>query len=217
MKAFDVLLVFLLATTSTTIVAQRKDIQPYLKGDARIAIKLPHINYLSFYPNKEFRDSKFGFNGYGIGFGYSYKANKFFEANLSLALTFELPFPAPIDAEYNKYLSSMYFYLTDNVIHKRFTFGYGLSYTSNIWNEWTQDLGGANSSTTSSRIITNYNLGLALNAYYRLGKTFHLGLIYNPSLVNFGPDPRFIYEHSISVEAAWRIKVFGVAEKSIKP
>lgn len=59
-------------------------IQPYKKGDLRLDIKLPHFNNLSFNPNKEFKDSEFGFNGYGLGIEYNYKNNKFLEASSSI-------------------------------------------------------------------------------------------------------------------------------------
>ena len=56
------LLIILIVSTTNLLVAQKK-IQPYEKGDFRLDIKLPHFNYLSFNPNKEFKDSEFGFNG----------------------------------------------------------------------------------------------------------------------------------------------------------
>lgn len=203
-----ILVIVLLISTTNLTVAQKK-IQPYHKGDFRVDLKLPHFNHLSFNPNREFRDSEFGFNGYGLGFEYNYKDNKFLEASSSLATTFEIPFPAPVDAEYNKTLYSFYFNLTDNIIRNRFTFGYGLTYTNNMWAEWTEDFTDMDAPINSSKTITNRNLGLTVNSYYRLGRTFHLGLIYQPSLLNFNSTPQFIYEHSISLELNWRIKLFN--------
>ena len=188
----------------------QKKIQPYEKGDFRLDIKLPHFNYLSFNPNKEFKDSEFGFNGYGLGFEYSYKDNRFLEANSSFVMTFELPFPAPVDAEYNKILSSFYLNLTDNMIRNRFVFGYGLSYSVNTWKEWTRDFDQIDLTKTSSKTVSNRNLGLTFNSYYRLGKTIHLGLIYQPSLLNLNNEPQFLYEHQISLEINWKFRLFNL-------
>lgn len=216
MKIKLTLLILLFSTTTNLLVAQKKA-QPYKNGDFRLDIKLPHFNYLALNPNSEFRDSEFGFNGYGLGFEYNYKDNKFLEVNSSFVMTFELPFPAPVDAEYNKILGSYYFNLTDNYVKGRFTLGYGLTYSTNIWKEWTRDLGRYDSDSgwspsgiaPYSLAITNKNLGFTFNSYYRLGKTIHLGLIYQPSLLNLNNSPKFIYEHLISMEVNWRIKLFN--------
>lgn len=214
MKTKLTLLILLFFTTTNLLVAQKKA-QPYKSGDFRLDIKLPHFNYLALNPNKKFKDAEFGFNGYGLGFEYNYKDKKFLEANISFVMTFELPFPAPVDAEYNKILSSFYFNLTDNIVKNRFTFGYGINYSANTWKEWTRDFDNWNGNfdsigtVTSSQTYINRNLGLTFNSYYRLGKTIHIGLIYQPSLLNLNNSPEFIYEHLISMEVNWRIKLFN--------
>ncbi len=206
MKTKVTVLIFFLAPN--LIFAQKKA-QSYQQGDIRLDIKLPHFNYLALNPNKEFRDSEFGFNGYGIGFEYNYKDKKFIEANLSFVMTFELPFPAPVDAEYNKILSSTFINITDNFVCNRFTFGYGLNYSINTWNEWTRDFDNIGLPTNYSKIIQNKNLGLTFNTYYRLGKALNIGLIYQPSILNITTNPKFIYEHLISCELNWRIKLLN--------
>lgn len=209
-KKIGLLILFVI---SNNVLIAQSEVQSYKDGDFRIDIKLPHINYLSFNPNKEFRDSEIGFNGYGLAFEYNYKENKFFEVGSSIVTTFELPFPAPVDSEYNKILYSFYFNLTDNFIKNRFTFGYGLNYSANTWKEWTRNFNEINLPTTYSKTIVNKNLGLTLNSYYRFSKTMNLGLIYQPSLLNFNSNTQFIYEHSISLEVNWRIKFFNTHKK----
>lgn len=106
--------------------------------------------------------------------------------------------------------------LTDNFVKGRLTLGYGLNYSTNIWNEFTRDLGRYDSTSgwspsgidEYSNIFKNKNLGFTFNSYYRLGKTIHLGLIYQPSLLHLNNGPEFIYEHLISLEVNWRIKLF---------
>ena len=215
MKTKILLIIILIFSTYGFSKAQSK-IMPYQKGDIRLDIKLPHINYLAFKPDNKFRDAEIGFNGYGIGFEYNYKENKFLETNLSFVLTFELPFPAVVDAEYNKILTSSYISITDNLIVKRFTFGYGLSYAANSWKEWTRDFDQIDLPTTSSKVYTNTNLGLCINTYYRIGKTLHLGIIYQPGLINLNASPQLIYEHSISMEVNWRIRLNKTAKRNEK-
>lgn len=213
------LIILLLLLSATNFVFGQKNAQPFEQGDLRLDLKLPHFNYLDLFPNREFRDAEIGFNGYGLGLEYSYKDDKFVEIGISLATTFELPIPVPLDAEYNKILSSTYVNLTDNFIKNRFTFGYGVNLSHNIRNEWTRDFStdimnfDSIGVTTSSQIHRNLNLGLTFNTYYRLGKTVHLGLIYQPSFVPLRGDPAIIYEHLISLEINWRIKLLESASK----
>jgi len=218
MKAKLTFLTLLFFSMTNLLVAQKKA-QPYKSGDFRLDIKLPHFNYLAFNPNKEFRDAEFGFNGYGLGLEYNYTDKKFMEVSTSFAMTFELPFPASVDAEYNKILSTTYFNISDNFIKGRFSFGYGLNYSLNRWKEWTRNFDNWNGNfdsigtTTSSRTIINKNIGLTFNSYYRIGKTIHVGLIYQPSVLNLNKKPEFIYEHLISLEVNWRIKLLNTKKK----
>ena len=123
-----------------------------------------------------------------------------------------MPFPAPVDAEYNKILSSFYINLTDNILHNRFTFGYGLNYSSNTWREWTRNFDEIDLPTSTSKTITNKNIGVTLNSYYRFGKALHMGLIYQPSLLNLNRNPELIYEHLISLEFNWRINLGNISK-----
>jgi hypothetical protein len=167
------------------------------------------VNYLLVNPDQDFRDSEVGFNGYGIGVEYHYKERKFIGLSSSYVMTFEYPVPIPADAEYNKILSSFSIDLTDNFHVNRFTFGYGLCYSAISWKEWIRDFDQVGLPTTSSKTFTNRNLGFTLRSDYKLGKTIHIGLIYQPSIVNLNIEPKFIYEHVISVEVNWRIKLFN--------
>lgn len=55
-------------------------------------------------------------------------------------MTFEWFLPVPVDAEYNKIMSSSYVNLTDNIVLGRFSLGYGIHYSVNNWREWTRNL-----------------------------------------------------------------------------
>lgn len=206
-KMKNTILILCALITSTLCLGQKKTLVPFRKNDVRLDLKLPHINYLSVNPNGEFKDDRIGFNGYGIGVEYSYKDKKIIETSLSFVLTFELPFPAPIDREYNKAISSYYLSLTDNFVLKRFTFGYGLNYSSNDWAEWYRDFNTIGLPTTDRKFYSNKTFGLTLNSYYRMGKSFNLGIIYRPTLLKVNEDVEFVLEHLISFELNWRIKL----------
>ena len=186
---------------------QKKVLTPFKKGDVRLELKLPHVNYLSVNPAGEFRDDKAGFNGYGIGLEYSYNDNRFLETSASFVMTFEFPFPAPVDREYNKAIYSYYFSLTDNVVVNRFTIGYGLNYSSNHWSEWYRNLGSNGSPLPDSKYYSNETLGATLNAYYRGGRSRHVGIIYRPTLLKVNGQAEVVVEHLVSLEFNWRIRL----------
>jgi hypothetical protein len=189
--------------------AQTEKRTEYEKNDFRIDLKLPHINHLSLNPNKAFRDDKLGFNGYGIGFKYNYNNKRFIETSISFVLTFELPFPVPMDREYNKALYSYHLSLTDNFIKNRFSFGYGINYAVNHRNEIYRELGATATPLPENTYSSNRNLGLTLNTYYRIGETLNVGITYRPSLINLNNGFHSIYEHLISLELNWSIKLFN--------
>ncbi len=78
-------LLLLLFFTGTNLLIAQKKVPPYKSGDLRLDLKLPHFNYLALHPNKAFRDAAFGFNGYGLGFEYSYKDNRFIKTGASFS------------------------------------------------------------------------------------------------------------------------------------
>ncbi|WP_338759223.1 hypothetical protein WAF17_11330 [Bernardetia sp. ABR2-2B] len=104
-------------------------------------------------------------------------------------------------------LFSYYVSTTDNIIHNRFTYGYGINYSVNHWGEWYRDVGLINLPTIDITDYKNKNLGITLNTYYRIGKTLNIGVIYRPSLLNLSDGFKPIYEHLLSLEANWRIKL----------
>ena len=191
----------------TLCFGQKRDFIPFKENDIRLNLKLPHINYLSLNPNREFKDSKFGYNGYGIGLEYSYSERKFLETSFSFVMTFNWILPGVIDAEYNKSLFSHYFSATDNFIYNRFSFGYGINYSVNHWREWYRDLGVSGLPFYDETFYANKNLGITLNTYYRILRTLNIGIIYRPSFININNGFESIYEHLISLEVNWRIKL----------
>ena len=189
---------------------QRRDFIPFEKNDIRLGLKLPHFNHLSLNPNGKFRENRFGFNGYGIGIEYSYRKNRFLDVSLSFAATVEWIIPVPTTREHNKALFSYYLSITDNLVWNRFTFGYGINYSVNHWREWFRDLGTWGLPFYDETFYSNKTLGVTLNAYYRVGRTLNVGIIYRPSFINLNNGFEPIYEHLISLELKWRIRLGNI-------
>ena len=191
---------------------QNKKIPGFLKGDFRLSLKLPYFNHLSLHPAKQFRESRFGFIGEGLGVAYSFEEKRFMEMSFSLAGTSQTPFPVPNDKEYTKSLVTSFFSITDNLVKNRFSIGYGLSYSSNRWIEWIRDL--STMATVRRTEYANKTLGVLVNSYYRLGKTANVGVIYRPSLYRIDSGLDFLYEHLLSLEFAWRFRLFTHQRKN---
>lgn len=190
--------------------AQDKKIKEYQKGDFRLDLKLPWVNHLLLHPGKQFKESRLGFVGQGLGIEYNYAKHKYVETSFSFAATSGIPFPVHVDKEYNKSLWTFYAGLTDNVIKNRFTIGYGISYSDNRWSEWIRDFSTMGLVTVSRTNYANRSLGAILNTYYRLGKTANVGLTYRPSLFNIHNGFDFLYEHLITLELMWRFRFFTI-------
>lgn len=201
---------FLLLTVHSLTFGQNKKFKEYQKGDFRLDLKLPWVNHLSLNPGRQFKESRFGFVGEGLGIEYNYTKHKYLETSFSFAATSDIPFPVHVDKEYNKSLWTFYAGLTDNCIRNRFTIGYGISYSDNRWSEWIRDFSTMGLSTVSRTDYSNKSLGLILSTYYRLGKTANVGITYKPSLLSIDNDFDFLYEHLITVEFMWRFRLFTI-------
>ena len=171
---------------------------------------------MSLNPGGQFKESRFGFVGEGLGVEYNYTKLKYLETSFSFAATTDIPFPVHVDKEYNKSLWTFYAGITDNFIRNRFSIGYGFSYSDNRWSEWIRDFSSIGLTTVSQTDYSNKSFGLILNTYYRLGKTANIGIIYKPSLLNINNDINFLYEHLITMEFMWRFRLFTIKEANRK-
>jgi hypothetical protein len=96
---------------------------------------------------------------------------------------------------------SVYGSFTHNFKVNRFNLGYGINESINSWN--LRDTGG----TTESITKTSSSLGITTSLYYQVGKHFFTGLIYRPSLLRLDPKFELKYEHLLSVDFGWKIKL----------
>lgn len=165
------------------------------KGQTNLVLSLPHINSFYLQSQDESTEASTGFFGISAGLDKYYSARKFINVYLSANLNFIFPIPAPVEYSiYKEPMSTGYLGLTDNIQYRNFSIGYGVNYATNTW-----DNGDPVESSTS--------FGLILNGYYRFSKYFYGGIIYRPSLITVEPVSEFRYEHLISIDFAWKIRL----------
>lgn len=179
------------------------------RGDINFQISFPYINSFITQPFSENRKASTGFWGLGVGVDYYHQDRQYLSLNVRTVSDFFFPVPAPVTYEGGQeFMSSNYLSLSNHHRIKRFDWGYGLSW---IENKWGQDFYEGSPDTLSHPTFSNRQrhqaLGLEFSGYYFTGRSFHMGLIYRPSLVRLYTDPIFKYEHLISVDLAWKIRL----------
>jgi hypothetical protein len=178
------------------------------KGNLYWNFSFPHVNSFSFKPQGESIKLNTGFMGFSTGFDYFYAQNRYLNLTASTVMDFFIPFPAPVDFNGEwEFMGSSYLSLSNNYKIKQFSIGYGLSYAKNRWThknfQWLDSI-----PPLREDAFTSHNsLGFVLNAYYQLGKRFNLGFIYRPTFIRFGATPTFQYEHLMSFDLAWKIRL----------
>ena len=113
---------------------------------------------------------------------------------------------ADIVGEFDQY-STQSINLSNNILLDRLSIGYGISYAQNTWNYTRTFIA---DSVPPSRDLVNRkskNLGLIINSYYRIGNSFHMGLIYRRYFLKFDNGIFYDYEHVISLDLMWKIRI----------
>lgn len=180
------------------------------KGSVLLHLGMPYVNFFRFSPEGEPRKDKSGFLGLSLGLDYNYAENSFISVKAESALDFPIPFPAPYDifGEYET-LMSYGFSMSNNHRFHRFSFGYGLSAHRNAWalrNTDRIENGQRVSSLTKYRSM----LGFTFDGYVRVAGPFYCGLSYKPYLLDISNKAATGYEHVISFELVWKLRVWNV-------
>ena len=178
----------------------------YKNGDLLLHVALPHIN--SFHLNPIDEDSSkvnIGFWGAKIGLDYFHHNNQFINLSASAVSDFFVPVPAAVDisGEYDL-MSSTYLSLSNNHKFKRFSTGYGLSFSRNSWDHRYYNRFSPPPPKRNPIKKTDYSLGFIFPIYCQFGDYFSLGLIYRPSILKVHPVTYFKYEHLISIDFGWK-------------
>lgn len=178
------------------------------KGQINLFLSIPWVNNFNFKPNGENQKSSTGFLGLSTGIEYYHSENKFLSLNASAVMDFIAPFPAPFSYDGEaEFFNSLSVALTENHKFNRFTFGYGVNYSKNNWkfDNTTYDESIPNSKKPVYK--SNYGIGLIGNGYFRVSNNFFIGLNYKPTIYNINPISKFQYEHVISFDLAWKIRL----------
>jgi hypothetical protein len=178
------------------------------KGELHLHLSLPHINLFCLKPQNETYKINTGFWGLSVGLDYYHSNNQFINLGASGVLDFFLPFPAAVDLNgEHEFMSSWYISLSNNHRLGRFTLGYGLSYGENAWSlryfDWLDP-----PPPTRDPVTRRHNsLGLIFPAYFQLYQHFSIGVVYRPSFYRPNIKDKFSYEHLISIDFAWKIRL----------
>lgn len=179
-------------------------------GELHLHISSPHINSFYFLPENETAKKHTGFWGSSFGLDYYYAKNKFISLGLSLALDFFVPVPAAVDLfGEHEMMSSKYISIINNYRIKRFVLGYGLCFAKNIWEVryYNRFYPQAQIQTRKPIEKTANAVGMIFPVYLKAGHNFHVGIIYRPTFYRQNLVDSFAYEHLISIDFAWKIKL----------
>ncbi|HOY21299.1 MAG TPA: hypothetical protein PLC89_28555 [Haliscomenobacter sp.] len=177
------------------------------QGEVNFQVSFPYINSFITQPVGENRKANTGFWGLGVGVDYYHQDRQYLSLNLHTVSDFFFPVPAPVTYEGGQeFMSSNYLSLSNHHRIKRFDWGYGLSWIENKWGvDYYEDIPDPSIALTNRK--RHQAMGLEFSGYYFTGPSFHMGLIYRPSFVRLYTDPVFKYEHLISVDLAWKIRL----------
>lgn len=176
------------------------------KGQLLLQLSLPYINNFHLTPVNEGTKNNAGFDGVSIGLDYYHSKDQYVNFSASGVMDFFAPAGAvDIWGEY-ELMSSTYLSLSNNHKIKRFSLGYGLSYAKNTWD--FKNYGRDETAPTREPVKkTNNALGLIFSSYFQATPHFYIGVIYRPTYLRPSITPVFKYEHLISIDFAWKIRL----------
>lgn len=170
-------------------------------------VSLPYVNSFYLQPENE-PDSKAntGFWGISVGLAYYHSKTQFVNLSASAVMDIFLPVPAPIDfIGGQEFMTSTYTSLSNNHVFESFTLGYGMCYSSNVWEYRYYDDFDPPPPTREPAMDRSNALGFVFPAYYLWREQFSVGLIYRPTLIRFGSETELKYEHLITIDFVWKI------------
>lgn len=110
-------------------------------------------------------------------------------------------------------VSAVYFDLYHKHTINRFSFAYGINYTFNTWRvKYSSYYKEINPDALMpynayDKKLSNHSLGIALSGYYSIKSFFHAGMSYRPTLLRISPDTKGIYQHTLTIDMLFTIKV----------
>ena len=177
------------------------------KYDFALKFSVPEGNYL--YLNKgDYYGSSFGFLGLSLGFEYYFNNKYNINMDVGVLTDFPAPFPAPICymGGYDK-SSAIFADLQIGTDWKRFHFDGGIQLCRTMYVERETVTLFPEYVDTLKSSMEERTYGLAFSSYYRISKTFNIGVNYYPSfLVNNNSETHCRYAHLLFIDLIFRIK-----------
>ncbi len=179
------------------------------KGDLRLHLSLPYLNNFVVRPENESSKINTGFWGMTAGLDYHYSQKQFLSVGVSGTADIFFPVIAALAIlGEQEFLTSGIVSLSHNHKVGRFSLGYGFTYGRYNWR--LQSLGTIASSAPPVDIQKSHlALGLIIPLYYEHRHWFHIGLVYKPSFYRPFISPQNAYEHVISLDIAFKPRLFG--------
>ena len=178
------------------------------KGQINATLSIPWLTNFYFKPAGEGSRQNTGFLGISTGLEYYHSNRKYISVNASAVMDSWAPVPVPVFQEGSwESFRAATISATENHQHQRLSFGYGLQYSRNVWRFHNTDYDPNIPNSKAPFSKTNSGLGLAANVYFRALNSFYVGLNYKPTLFTIQPSAGFRYEHVVSVDLAWKIRL----------
>ena len=178
------------------------------QGELYLHFSLPHINAFQLTPDYEDTKSNIGFWGVSIGLDYYYYKNMFLSLSTSAVSDFFVPVPAAVDisGEY-ELMSSTFISISNNHKLNRISFGYGFSICRNTWDYRYYNRFDPPPPTREPVKKSNYAVGMNFTSYFQVSERFNIGVLYRPTFIRFNTSNKYQYEHLISIDFAWKIRL----------
>ena len=181
---------------------------PTNKGQINLVFSIPLVNSFYFQPQLENKKINTGFGGISSSVEYYYKNNKFFGLSGNAVVDYFVPFPVGVDISGGyETMNSVYLSITDNFKFKRFSVGYGLNYSKNNWAYKFSNRFNPPPPTRTPESKSSQSFGFTFNVYHQFSKNFFVGLIYRPSFIKIYPTTELKYEHLLSLDFTWKIRL----------
>jgi len=181
--------------------------QPPIQSDFAFKIAIPEGNHLYLNKGTQY-GSSFGFLGLSVGFEY-YLSDKYcINMDVGLLTDNMIPVPAAVDYFGPYDVSSAFFGdLQIGTDWKRFHFDVGIQHcrtryaereTVSVFPDYVDSL---------KLLVEERTYGLSLSGYFRISRTFNIGLNYYPSfIVKNDQGARGHYAHLLFLDLIFRIR-----------
>ncbi|MCB0696735.1 MAG: hypothetical protein KDC07_05190 [Chitinophagaceae bacterium] len=209
---------FLLIITMLRLSAHAQEEKPphpstMQEGNAHLNISFPLVNHITPFAIRD-NQEEVGPLGVTIGGDYCYTKRKYVSVQLGVANARppgEVVIPGEDGWYHDNSAVSFFINVRNNYSVRKFDFGYGLSlsklrYFAYDVNDYT--------GLDTSKLHTNLALGGCFAAYFNSSRSFNIGVVYQPQFISLSGSRVFKYEHTLSIDLLFRIRVRRIKEKN---